>query len=125
MAQSVDIANGVSNPVQSTQATALAGEDLTNDVQKVEQRGANFNISTATTTTVRSGAGFVYNIRVIGGTLGSVTIYDNTAASGTVLCPAVTPVQNGILLENCTFGTGLTIVTAAATVITGSYRPTA
>ena len=108
-----------------TLGSQIAGEDLTNEVQKVEQRGAGFNISSATTTTVRSGSGFIYNIRVIGGTLGAVTVYDNIAASGTVLCPTVTPVQNGILIENCTFGTGLTIVTAAATVITGSYRPTA
>lgn len=105
-----------------TSGTVCAGEDLTNNVQKIEQRGTPFAISTATTTTVKSGSGFVYNIRVIGGTLGNVTIYDNTAASGTVLLPTVTPVANGVLLENVSFSTGLTIVTAAATVIIGSTR---
>jgi phage-related protein len=84
--------------------------------------GVSAAVSTATTTTVKSGAGFINIIRVIGGTLGSVTIYDNTAASGTVLLPTVTPVANGVLLEGVSFGTGLTIVTAAATVITVSYR---
>jgi len=99
-----------------------AGEDLTNDVVKVENRGSYFNISTATTTTVKSTAGHVNKIRVIGGTLGAVTIYDNTAASGTVILPSVTPVADGVLLEDIDFATGLTIVTAAATVIAGSYR---
>ena len=105
-----------------TLATGLAGEDLTADRLKTEHRGSPFAISTATTTTVKSGAGFIYKIRVIGGTLGNVTIYDNTAASGTVLLPTVTPVQDGVLLENVSFATGLTIVTAAATIIVGSYR---
>lgn len=100
----------------------LAGEDLINGVMKVEQRYTPFAISTATTTTVISGSGYVNRIRVVGGTLGNVTIYDNTAASGTVLLPTATPVQDGILLENITFDTGLTIVTAAATVIVGGYR---
>ena len=112
----------VNGNLKVTNATLQAGEDLTNDVLKVEQRYTNIAISTATTTTVKSGAGYLNCIRVIGGTLGNVTIYDNTAGSGTVLCPTVTPVQNGVLLENITFSTGLTVVTAAATVITGSYR---
>ena len=104
--------------VQSLQA----GEDLFNDVTKVEQRGIYFSITTATTTTVKSGQGFIYNLLVVGGTLGTVTVYDNTAASGTIIVPAVTPVANGILISNVSFYTGFTIVTAAATIITGSYR---
>jgi hypothetical protein len=112
----------VNNNKVVTQGTELAGEDLNNGVLKVEQRGFSFAISTAATTTVKSGSGFVYKIRVVGGTLGNVTIYDNPAATGTVLLPTVTPVANGVLLENVSFSAGLTIVTAAATVIVGSYR---
>lgn len=112
----------VNGNVKTTAATLGAGEDLTNDVLKVEQRYSNFNISTATTTTVLSGSGYVDEIICIGGTLGNVTIYDNTAASGTILLPTVTPVAGGVLLKHVTFSTGLTIVTAAATVIAGSYR---
>lgn len=97
-------------------------EDNTNNKAVVEMRYSNFNISSATTTTVKSGAGYVDEIIIAGGTLGNVTVYDNTAGSGTVLCPTVTPVSGAIILKHCTFATGLTIVTAAATVITGSYR---
>lgn len=100
----------------------LSGEDPDAGVMKVENRGGYFNISSATTTVVKSGAGHINSIRVIGGTLGNVTVYDNTSGSGTVICPTVTPVANGVLIEDVDFTTGLTIVTAAATIITGSFR---
>lgn len=97
-------------------------EDNTNNKAVVEMRFSNANISSATTTTVKSGAGYVDEIIVAGGTLGNVTVYDNTAGSGTLLCPTVTPVSGAIILKHVTFATGLTIVTAAATVLTISYR---
>mgnify|MGYP007100058916 CR=1 FL=1 len=100
----------------------IAGEDATADVMKVEQRYSNFNISTATTTTVFSGQGFLHELICVGGTLGNVTVYDNTAASGTVLCPAAQPAQGAVILRDISISVGLTIVTAAATVLTGSYR---
>jgi hypothetical protein len=106
-----------------TLGTYLSGEDASKDVIKVEQRYTPFAISTATTTTILAAPGFLHEMLVIGGTLGNVTVYNNTAASGTVLLPTVTPVANGVLLKDILFTTGLTIVTAAATVIVGSYRP--
>jgi hypothetical protein len=105
-----------------TLATTLAGEDIANDVQKVEERYLPLNVSTAATTVVKSGSGYVKAIRVIGGTLGTVTVYDNTSASGTVLVPTVTPTAAGLLIESITFSTGLTIVTGSATILTGAYR---
>ncbi len=103
-------------------AAPLAGEDVTNDVIKVEQRYLPLAISAAATTNVKTGTGYLDSLVCVGGTLGAVTVYDNTVASGTVLCPTVTPVAGGILLRHITFSVGLTIVTAAATVLTGAYR---
>lgn len=97
-------------------------EDNVAGVAKVEQRYTPLAISTATTTVVKSGPGFLHQIRVIGGTMGAITIYDNTAASGTQIVPTITPTAQGLLLEDVLFTTGLTIVTAAATIMTGSYR---
>ena len=105
-----------------TLGTLIAGEDLTNDVIKVEMQGTAFAIQTATTTLVDSGVGFVHEIFVVGGTLGNVTIYDSLVGSGTELLPTVTAVNGGVLLKNVKYSTGLTIVTAAATVIVGSIR---
>lgn len=111
--------------VKDTLATLIAGEDLTANVMKVEQRFSYASISTATTTTVKSGAGFLHTLSILGGTAGAITVYDNTAGSGTTICATFTPgsVSTPITLTlNVSFGTGLTIVTGAATVITVSYR---
>lgn len=106
----------------TNEQSVAAGDDFLNDVKRVEQRFAYASISTATTTVVKNGAGFLHKLFVPGGTLGAVTVYDNTASSGTVIVPTVTPVAGGVLIEDVEFATGLTIVTAAATVITVSYR---
>lgn len=83
-------------------------------------------ISTATTTTVKSGVGQLGTIQVLGGTLGAITVYDNTAASGTVIVPTFTPATAAwganALVFNCAFSTGLTVVTGAATALTVLYR---
>lgn len=99
-----------------------SGEDVANDVQKVETRGASINILTATTTVVKSSPGHLNSLFVVGGTMGDVTIYDNTAASGTVLWGPGTPAAGARIAENIEFSVGLTIVTAAASFLGGSYR---
>lgn len=108
--------------VGTTLATTLAGEDVANDVQKIETRGAAVNILTATTTTIKSGPGHLNHLIAVGGTMGNVTIYDNTAASGTVLFGPATPTAGGVIVADIEFSVGLTVVTAAATAISGSVR---
>lgn len=105
-----------------TLATKLAGEDLTNDVQKVEQRFNAAYVSTATTVTPKTGAGLLHTVTVQGGTAGTVTIYDNTAASGTVLANFDSTNALATYIFDCAFSTGLTIVTAAATKVSVTYR---
>jgi hypothetical protein len=84
------------------------------------RKATRIAISTATTTVVSAtGTRGLVTLRVAGGTLGNVTVYDNGAASGTVILPTATPVSGALLLENVPFDTGLTVVTAAATVLTG------
>jgi hypothetical protein len=78
------------------------------------------NITTATTTVVKSGSGFLHAITVNGGTLGNITIYDNTAVSGTRIATLDT-LNRQTYFFDVVFKTGLTIVTAAATNITVSY----
>lgn len=93
--------------------------------ESVVQRGVSANISTATTTTVSSQAGTLMSITVLGGTAGAVTIYDNTAASGVVLVQAFTPQVTTVpytLRFNVGYTKGLTIVTAAATLLQVTYQ---
>lgn len=103
-------------------ATKISGEDTSNDVMKVENRYSYTTISTATTTTVKSGAGFLHRIAVTGGTTGTIVIYDNMAGSGTKIADFDTTNTLASYEFNVSFNTGLTIVTSAATKLTVSYR---
>lgn len=130
-----NLSNGQSSPVQLdsagnekvTLATTIAGEDITNDVLKVEERFSFSNITTGTTTSVKSGAGFLHAL-VINKPVASATItmYDNTAASGTkigtIALPATLTFDTDSLIYDVTFATGLTIVTSGATDLTVGYR---
>lgn len=76
------------------------------------------HISTATTTVVKSGRGTAVRL-IIGETAaGAITVYDNTAASGTVLAAFKASVGEGVYELGFRFQTGLTVVTAAASKIT-------
>lgn len=86
------------------------------------------NITTATTTTVKSGSGNLMSIIVNKATTtGTVTIYDNTAGSGTKIG---TITYGAALLSDppiaaeyeCRFNTGLTIVTTGTNDITVIWR---
>lgn len=98
-------------------------------VQQTTQAGDyGYNaISTATTTVVKTGAGQLHQIIVVGGTLGAITVFDNTAASGAQIVPAFTPVAmtgSGpqVYTLDVSFGVGLTVLTAAATALVVTYR---
>lgn len=86
------------------------------------------NIAGAATTTVKSGAGIfhalVFNKNVASGV---ITIYDNTAASGTKIGTITNPAVllqslNPPSIYDAAFTTGLTIVTSAADDITVMYK---
>ena len=81
------------------------------------------NIKTATTTVIHAtgkGGGLVA-ITINGGTMGSITIYDNGAASGTEVAIIAIPVAGQVFPYSAKLSTGLTIVTAAATNLTVTY----
>ena len=79
------------------------------------------NITTATTTTVKSGAGTLHKIIINLSAAGTITIYDNTAGSGAKIATIKASASEGHYDFNCKFTTGLTIVTGAATEITAIY----
>lgn len=84
------------------------------------------NINSATTTVIKSGAGTLQRIVMNKPlTLGSVTLYDNTAGSGTKIGTISLPLA---LLSDVwcidyglSFSTGLTIVTGSAMDLTVVY----
>lgn len=85
------------------------------------------NLAGAATTTVKSGAGILERICFNNGTASStITLYDNTAASGTKIAsfaPGSVSVFPSCPELNVAFGTGLTVVTTvASTDITIIYK---
>lgn len=112
----------VNGNLKMTLATLIAGEDLTNNVTKVEERFSYVHITTATTTNVKSGAGFLHLIVINTTAAGAITIYDNTAASGTTIAIFAASATIGTYLYDVSFTTGLTVVTAAASDVTISSR---
>lgn len=80
------------------------------------------NITSNTTTVVKSGAGVLAKLTINTTAAGAITIYDNTAASGTKIATLPASAVVGTYDYDVAFATGLTIVTAASSDITVSYR---
>lgn len=72
-------------------------------------------ITSATTTQVFTGTGVIAGFFVSSGTSPSVTIYDNTTATGTPILAAFTAPANGFYPFPASFGTGLRVVTGGTT----------
>jgi len=79
------------------------------------------NIATNTTTVVKSGSGHLHSIVVNTTAAGAITVYNNTAGSGTKIATMKASIVEGTYLFDLEFTTGLTIVTAAASDITVTF----
>jgi hypothetical protein len=90
----------------------------------VEMAGSTFsNITTNTTTLVKTGAGTLHRIVVNNpGTAATITIYDSTTATGTKIGTIAVGVTQTSIAYEAFFSTGLTIVTTGAPDITVVYR---
>lgn len=97
-------------------------QDAFGEEQATESNFTYKNIAAGATTVVKSGAGELRSITVNTTAAGAITIYDNTAASGTKIGTLKSSVVEGTYQYDVAFSTGLTIVTAAASDITVSYR---
>lgn len=89
---------------------------------KIERSHAYNHISSATTTTAKSGAGILRSIVVNTTAAGTITVYDNTAGSGTVIAVLKASIVENSYIYDLAFTTGLTIVTAAASDLTVVYE---
>lgn len=94
-----------------------------------EEMGRLFlNLASQATTTIKTGAGFFHALIInTPAATGVITIYDNTAGSGTKIATITQPAAllDGAetIIYNVAFATGLTVVTATATQdLTFVYR---
>lgn len=80
------------------------------------------NITTATTTVVKSRSGILKNIVINTTAAGAITVYDNTAGSGSKIATFPVSAVVGTYSYNARFVNGLTIVTAGASDITVTFE---
>lgn len=74
------------------------------------------HMTTATTTTCKSGAGVLHTITInTRGVTSTATVYDNTAGSGTIIAVLDTTLSTTAFTYDATFATGLTVVTTGGT----------
>jgi hypothetical protein len=107
------LALGLTAPLAAAQGGAAAGSF------------SYKNITTDTTTTLKTGPGYLHTVCVnTPAATGTITIYDNTAASGTKIALITSFASvSGCFVYDVAFWTGLTVVTATATPdVTVSFR---
>lgn len=125
----IGISDGT-NTQNLLQTTAAAANGNTGQgVVSVEEAGRTFsNITTATTTTVKSGKGFLHTLTVNTFVASAtITIYDSLTATGTkigtiTLPSTITSDAPFYLTYDLAYQTGLTIVTSQATDLTVTWR---
>lgn len=119
----------VNGNTKVTLNTLIAGEDLTNDVQKVEQRFSYVNLSADGQ--VKAGAGFLHTLTFAqidaAPTAGTIIVYDSLTETGTIIYSETfdTTVFRGYTVTlDVSFATGLYIgfTTTADVGCTVSYR---
>ncbi len=116
------------NGLDTVEQFAPGYEDNTANRAIIEQRNSYLNITSTATTVVKAAPGFLHRITINSATIAAViTIYDNTAGSGTKIGTITMPaalLANQIIIDyDILFLTGLTIVTSVgAQDITVSYR---
>lgn len=107
--------------LQVANMAAEPGMDATLDRTWGGWKALGTYISTATTTVVKNGAGVLHTIVVTETAAGTITVYDNTAASGTIIAVLKASIGENTFTFDRAFSTGLTIVTAAASKLHVSY----
>ena len=101
-------ASVTANGIRTDLATLTAGEDLTNDVLKVEDRSTYTNLSASAL--IKTGAGRVKGFMVNSHSSGTLKLWDNTSAATTVLLNTITfAAGSGLMfnLPDVEFSTGL------------------
>lgn len=103
----------------------IAGEDVLNDRLQVRPTYLGQSLEANATTTLRTGAGVLHKVTIntAGASSNTITLYDNTAASGTVLATIDGTAGPLTLDYNIRFSTGLTAILATGTAakITVTY----
>jgi hypothetical protein len=102
--------------------TTIAGEDVSNDVLKTEFRYSYWRGNTAGTTTVKAAPSLLHRVVIgKGATSATVTVYDNTSATGNTISVIDASAPSSLEFNIQTL-TGLTVVISGTPDVTVVYR---
>lgn len=118
---------GSGNPLYVTLETLIAGEDLTANVMKVEQRFSYHHQSAVGTTVIKSSGGFLHAINVgTSSSGGPIVLYDSASGtSGTIIATIGTTTTTDPLptrTYDVSFVNGLVAANVGTQAFTVSYR---
>lgn len=128
--QATQLQSDVNGNLKVTNATLLAGEDLTNNKMVVEHQYTPSGVL-LTDTQIKASAGFVHTVTIsqndAAPTAGTIDLYNNTAGSGTkiftwTLTTAVFNPFTVTLDMVCSTGIYLDFTTTADVAVSVSYR---
>jgi len=80
-----------------------------------------FHGASAQTRVIKNGPGYLHTLTINTLAASTITLYDNTAASGTIIAVIKASALEQTFIYDCQFAVGLTIITAGAPDITVSY----
>lgn len=117
-----DVTSDSSGNLPASLGTKLAGEDLTNDVQKVEDRSTYTNLTADTL--VKTGSGRLKGIFVASASATpTIKIWDNTSAATNTLINTFTPVAATFYpFPDVEFATGLYVDVGGTVDITVFWK---
>lgn len=113
----------VNSFLQVTLGTAIAGEDVQNDVQKVEERYDYLPPITASTL-IKTGQGRLAGFFVsAASSTPTIAVYNNTSAAGEKILDTFTPVAGQLYkLPTTNFSVGLYIAISGTVTLTPFYK---
>jgi len=102
---------------------AAEGDGPSMGIYNVRENYSYRNITTATTTYVKSAPGTLAGILVNGGTMGAITVKDNTATvTGSTVATIASPTAGQVIPFGIRCSNGIGIVTADNTNLTVIYK---
>lgn len=80
------------------------------------------NITTATTTLIKTGSGVLHTIVVNSTAAQTIIIYDSLTAAAPIIATLKASVAEGTYIFDVAFSAGLTIVTGGTSDLTATYK---
>jgi hypothetical protein len=105
-----------------TIAFAAEGDGPAQGIWTVRERYNYTNITASDNTIIKASPGMLAGMVVHGGTMGAITVYDNTACSSGTIATIASPVAGQVIPFGVNTVRGLCIRTAAAMNITVVWK---